>query len=95
MVDLVFRLFRRRAGILVIIRALLVKVSEHCYDSPLLRAVAYHVALLLTEQALAIHLQLYLHSLGDVGNAVNRQFGFVVPMARRAATRLAPQFTGR
>jgi hypothetical protein len=70
-VSLVFQLFQRsRARVLVIITALLVKVSEHCCNSSLLRVVAYHVALLLAQQALAIHLQLYLLTLGGRESAV-------------------------
>src|SRR3982074_125275 len=65
MVDLVFRL-GRRGGILVVvrvflvIRVFLVEVGKHYCDSFLLWAVACHVAFLLTQKALAIHLQLYL-----------------------------------
>jgi hypothetical protein len=97
MVDLVFRLFRRRPGVLVVIRALRVKVGEHCSDSSLLWVVACHMALLLTQQVLAIHLQLYLLALGGRESAVKcRRLGYDrATAARRAVTRSAWQFTGQ
>ena len=70
MVDLVFRLLGRRGGILVVVRVFLVQVGKHCCDSFLLRAVACHVAFLLAQKVLAIHLQLYLLALGDRESAV-------------------------
>ena len=96
MVDLVFRL-GRRGGILVVVRALLVKVGKHYCDSFLLWAVACHVAFLLAQKALAIHLQLYLLALGDRESAVKcRRLGFArTSAARRAVACLARRLTGR
>src|SRR3982074_1706863 len=94
MVDLVFRL-GRRAGILIV-RVFLVKVGKYCYNSFLLWAVACHMAFLLAQKALAIHLLLYLLALGDRESVVKcHRLGFDrASAARRAAACLARRLTG-